>query len=475
MAGGHRLPGHVWAWAFMLFMVVALTSGQASAQSSSSETDLPVSGAKQRLADKQARELELERVRETVEKAKARQEALKQEIAALDGDMTAINRALIETSKRGQELEEQISGIETEMAGLEATKRDIQKSLRSKSGLLSEVLGALQRMGRKPPPAILVTPQDAIASVRSAIVLGAVVPQIRSESDSLLVELQALVATTQKIEDRRSALAVSLNSLAEDETRLTLLIDEKNQLINRSRADLEEERKKADELIAKATSLQDLIDRLESNIASAAEAAKAAREADKRREEREAERLEAARKGLVSGETGQNALQSGAFGPIGDLTRIEPAVAFSKTKGLLPRPASGELLHRFGEKSAVGTPQYNIALATRPNARVRIPADGWVVYAGPFRSYGQVLILNAGDGYHLVLSGLSQINVAAGQFVLAGEPIGRMGATRVASAAVTELGSNKPVLYVEFRKDGKPFDPSPWWSMRSDKGPDNDS
>ncbi len=105
-------------------------------------------------------------------------------------------------------------------------------------------------------------------------------------------------------------------------------------------------------------------------------------------------------------------------------------------------------------------------VATQSAAIVTAPSDGSVLYAGPFRSYGQLLILNAGDGYHVVLAGMSRISVALGQSVLAGEPIGAMGETRLASAS-DEPGENAaPELYVEFRKDGKPVDPAPWWADR---------
>ena len=91
------------------------------------------------------------------------------------------------------------------------------------------------------------------------------------------------------------------------------------------------------------------------------------------------------------------------------------------------------------------------------------PADGWVVYAGPFRSYGQVLILNAGDGYHIVLAGMERIDAALGQFVLSGEPVAVMGATRLASIGDIDHTSAQPILYVEFRKDGNSINSTPWW------------
>jgi septal ring factor EnvC (AmiA/AmiB activator) len=110
-----------------------------------------------------------------------------------------------------------------------------------------------------------------------------------------------------------------------------------------------------------------------------------------------------------------------------------------------------------------------MAIATRAGARVTAPADGWVVYAGEFRSYGQLLILDAGDGYHILLAGLDKIDVEHRQFVLAGEPVGTMGSQRLASAAVPDVTLSQPVLYIEFRKDGTSIDPGPWWTGSQDR------
>ena len=92
------------------------------------------------------------------------------------------------------------------------------------------------------------------------------------------------------------------------------------------------------------------------------------------------------------------------------------------------------------------------------------PSDGWIVYAGNFRSYGQMIILNPGDGYHVVLSGMEKVSVQTGQFVVAGEPLATMGAKRMASAAALALETDRPTLYIEFRKDGKPVDSGPRWT-----------
>jgi septal ring factor EnvC (AmiA/AmiB activator) len=118
----------------------------------------------------------------------------------------------------------------------------------------------------------------------------------------------------------------------------------------------------------------------------------------------------------------------------------------------------------FGEINDLGTRSEGISIAARPGAQVNAPADGWIVYAGPFRSYGQLLIINAGDGYHMLLAGMDRVDVQLGQFVLAGEPVATMASPKIASAGPLDMVSAQPVLYIEFRKDGTPIDPTPWWA-----------
>jgi septal ring factor EnvC (AmiA/AmiB activator) len=117
----------------------------------------------------------------------------------------------------------------------------------------------------------------------------------------------------------------------------------------------------------------------------------------------------------------------------------------------------------------MGGSEKGTSIATRSGAQVTAPSDGWVVYAAPYRSYGQLLILNVGGGYHVLLAGMERITVDPGQFVLTGEPVAVMGSgTQVASVSVagpsSAIGSSQPVLYIEFRKDGTPVDSSPWWA-----------
>jgi septal ring factor EnvC (AmiA/AmiB activator) len=114
-------------------------------------------------------------------------------------------------------------------------------------------------------------------------------------------------------------------------------------------------------------------------------------------------------------------------------------------------PAAGEVVRRFGQTSAAGTAA-GMTIRTRPGAQVLAPSAATISYAGPFRGYGNVLILDVGNDYAVVLTGSSSLLATAGQRVLAGQPVAEMG--RDASSA--------PELYVEVRRSGQPVDPGRW-------------
>src|SRR4029453_5770553 len=156
---------------------------------------------------------------------------------------------------------------------------------------------------------------------------------------------------------------------------------------------------------------------------------------------------EAARQAQAEG-AARRQTRPGAFQ---DKTRATPANALPPAPGLLPLPVNGNKIRDFGGSDGVGGVQKGISLATKPGSQVTTPCDGWVVYAGPFRSYGQLLILNAGGGYHVLIAGMERISVNIGQFVLTGEPVATMGTTSQV-ASILAANASQPVLYVEFRK-----------------------
>lgn len=390
---------------------------------------------------------------------KARQ--LEESIASLNQDTARIKEELIASAQRRKDLEAKINDGQDRLAKLSVREDDVKASLRERRGVLAEVLAALQRMGRNPPPALLVSPEDALASVRSAILLGAVVPGIRAETNKLVTALKELTDLRQAIATEREQLTGMMTASLEEEKRLDLLRAENDKKSSQTTADLEAERKRSEELASKATSLEGLVSSLENEISSVREAKEKAR-----LEEERIARLPRAERDKLEAQT-----EAG----VPDKNRIAPAYPFSSLKGKLAMPVSGDVLRRFGDADGTGHFSKGIVVATGPEALVTSPADGFVVFAGEFRSYGRMIILNAGDGYHLVLTGMDSVRTRQGMFVFSGEPIASMGVKRVASAAALALETDKPTLYIEFRKDGVPVDSQPWWSAKNTGRARNDS
>src|SRR5882757_331228 len=387
------------------------------------------------------REQELEATRAQQKSASELQQKLKAEIAALGQDRSKLNAQLIDIAAQVRGIETRTGDAEARLRPLDSREQQIRGSLDSRRSEIVEVLAALQRAGRRTPPALLVRPEDALQSLRTAILLGSVVPELRGRAEKLAGDLGELVSVRKTITSERDRLAVDRDSLRDDQTRLAALIDERQRKQSAIEKDMEAEGARAIALSQQVDSLQGLIAKMEQDLKSAAQAAATA---------------------SLRGAPG-NLNGKPNVGGLKDSARLSPAIAFASAKGLFALPVNGVKIREFGGSNGSGGVEKGISLSTRAGAQVTTPCDGWVVYAGPFRSYGQLLILNAGGGYHVLIAGMERISVNIGQFVLTGEPVATMGTTsQVASILATT--ASQPVLYVEFRKDGTPIDPGPWWA-----------
>jgi septal ring factor EnvC (AmiA/AmiB activator) len=390
--------------------------------------------ASQAIAD---RDQELAAIRAEQLKSAAEETKLRSEIESIGADRAKLNTRLVETAARVRGFETDIAATEKRLEPLGASEAAIRSSLAGRRAVISEVLASLQRLGRNPPPALLVRPEDALRSVRTAIMLGAVIPEMRQEAENLATDLSDLLKLRRDIATEHERLAQDLSAIGSDRKRLALLIEERQKQQSVAEIALRSEREKSAALAQQAGSLRDLIAKLEQQMDKSTRAARAA---------------------LPGADTNPDLSERK------EAERLGPEIAFASAKGLVPMPVNGVKLRDYGVSDTFGGTEKGVSIATRPSAQVTAPCDGRVAYAGPFRSYGQVLILNAGGGYHVVLMGMDKISVASGQFVLTGEPIGVMGGEARVAAAGAMSGISQPVLYVEFRKDGTPIDPSPWWA-----------
>lgn len=408
---------------------------RAQIQLNSPEQQKGVSAIEQRQRD-------LNAAREQQKRATEQQDKLKAELAAIGQDRGKLNAQLIETAGRVRSVETANADTEKRLTELDAREQGMRVSLQSRRGEIVEVLAALQRAGRRSPPALLVRPEDALQSLRTAMLLGSVVPEIRSRADRLVTDLNELVSLRQTINAEREKLSGEREKLKIEQTRLAALVEERQRQIATVEGNLAAETTRAQTLAKQVDSLQTLITAMEQDGGRAARAAQSAS-------------LQGTPAALANGRPN--------LGALNNPKRMSPAIAFASAKGLFALPVNGGIVRTFGSSDGTGGILKGISLNARAGAQVTTPCDGWVVYAGPFRSYGQLLILNAGGGYHVLIAGMERISVSIGQFVLTGEPVATMG-TSSQVASVLATNANQPVLYVEFRKDGTPIDPSPWWA-----------
>ena len=222
-------------------------------------------------------------------------------------------------------VETKIDDAEERLRTLDAREQQIRGSLDSRRAEITEVLAALQRAGRRTPPALLVRPEDALQSLRAAMLLGSVVPELHARAQKLADDLGELVALRKTISTERDRLAADRDNLRNDQVRLAALIDERQRQQSSIEKDMEAESARAIALSKQVDTLQGLIAKMEQDSKSAAKAAAAAS-------------LQGA-PATINGKPDVGALRNPS--------RTSPAVAFASAKGLFALPVNGARIRRF--------------------------------------------------------------------------------------------------------------------------------
>lgn len=412
MRGPERLAPRSWRLTLGAALLAFLTPLAAQGQA----TKATPSTSKLSEVERQA---EIERERAT--QAEKEAEAARKEVDRLRGELIGAAR--------------QVQTGETALTRLERRKQEIDElmaersaALNERRGRLASLLGALERLANRPPEALLAQPGAPDDTVRAGLLLRSIIPRIEAAAAELRTELEDLASLREEAERNATQLRGATAALQGERQRLEALLGEKARAEQERRKEAQDGAKQAEKLAAQARDLRELIEKLDADRKQREAAAKSNRD-----------------------HPGRATVPPP---PPGHL-----ALAFSGTKGKLPLPARGTVLARFGDTDGQGQPGRGIVVGTGPRAAVVAPHDGQVVYAGEFRGYGLVLILEHGEGYHFLLAGLSRIDCAAGQWVLAGEPVGVMGSA----------GAPSQRLYIELRRQGHPIDPLSWLVPDKDK------
>ena len=388
----------------------------------------------------------LDEIEKSIGVSKDRAEELRREIEEMNGDRSKQNAALIAAGQRVKMAEIEVAAMEERLGDLIASELDVRGRLDGADADIANVLAALERISRNPPPALLVDPNNALASARGAILISAILPQLRTKADAVTADLKKLTEIKAEAMAEEEKLKANFAVLEEEQLRIATLIEARKQGVERMTADLQRQEAEAVALAARATTLKDLVASLKDKAEDVAKATP-----------------------QPTTPAGAPALSSAAIKTaLANTARTEPAVPFPSAHGYLTLPAGGVNVVDFGGSDGFGGIAHGLSMVTRADADVVAPADGWVMYKGPYLNYGQIVIINPGDDYTILLAGLDATNVNIGQFVLMGEPVGKMGSRTIGQAVATGAGNTRPTLYIELRKNNEPIDPTGWWAQ-----PDN--
>jgi len=372
---------------------------------------------------KEAAESNLERLEKEIEAREQRKSELEKAAAKAAEEAEALSRELVDAARDVRLTEESALRLEDRIADLEAETDRKKKQLDARRGELMKLLSALERLSKRPAVFTLIQPKEAVDTARSASLMGKLIPEINTQAATLREELGILASLQEALSQERFSLKNTLAELTRRQLKLGSLLDRRQAEAKRAQTQAGDLATELADFARRAESLRELVDKLEQQAAKLRSVAPAPARPNRLRP--------------------STVPSTGIRRPMVEM------------KGQLPYPVIGTIVSRFGEKDGAAKLK-GIRIRARESAQIVAPYDGQVVFAGPFRDYGQLLIISHGNGYHSLLAGLGNLQSIVGQWVLTGEPVGTMSTARDAGE-----------LYMELRRNGESVDPTPWLSRRT--------
>ena len=409
---------------------------------------------------------DLKQLEIAIESGKVKENSLKRTAAEINAERQILNKQIKIAAKQIQQSEAHLSSSEKKLKTLSVEENLLNQKYVKRKKILATLLSALLRLEKNPPPALLTKPDDASNALRSAIILGKIVPEVKKQSDIIGHDLANLKQIRMELTSQQNELIRNTQALRKQRNVIANLLEQKLTLSSKTQAEIKAEQQKMASLGQKAKNIRDLYRKLEQQkkIERAL--------ADKQALAREAERLReiAAQKKLL--ELAKKEQNNQSVKRIEtNLTQLKKPpsrqkhalVSFANLKRKLPYPAQGHLLKKFGEKDTQGRRTKGLTISTRPFAQITSPATGTILFADYFSNYGHLVIIDVGNNYSILLTGLGKIAVLPKQFVEVGDPIGIMPKTAINLA---QNNANSPILYVEFRRSDKSIDSAAWWRAK---------
>ena len=339
--------------------------------------------------------------------------------AELSGEVQNVQKQMIQIAKTVQEKESDLTRLETRQKQMLERQKELEERLSLTNRQIIQMTTGLQTLAIRPPELALMQVRTPLDTLRSRMLMGYSIPVIQGTNKQVRQDLSELSRLKADLQEQIVRIKSTQSQLSEQSSQMDRLLQQKSLLQAQYQVSQAQSQERVKVLGAQARDLKDLLDRL-----------------DREKKESTRQAVQYLNQNKPSFRQTQVPTGSGAF---------------AKAKGRLPIPVKGTVIRQFGDTMVGGSHAKGITLSARAAAHVIAPFDGTVLFAGPFKNYGQLIILDHGDSYLTLLAGMETINPTVGQSVLAGEPIG-------------QLKSSKPELYLEIRKDGQPIDPTTWFA-----------
>lgn len=380
----------------------------------------------------------LKTYRSKLEQEKKSMEELEKKAEKQNIEIAKIKDSLVESAARMREQEENIRTIELELQTLEARQQLIKTGLQQDHVKLSRLIVALERLRRVPPEAMIARPDAPYETAQSALLMAEIASSIQKEAQALKIKLADLEKIGQEMSARKNALTTESESLNQHHAKIEELVKQRETLYRETHKDIAAKEAEIQRLSLQSKNLEDLVEQLE----------KEKIKQEKQEKEREKIRLESERK-LASLQSQQklNTLKP----PVPALPKKQTASAALPKITNIQLPISGIIRTRYQEKDDLGARSNGLTIEGRPGAMVLAPISGKIQFAGAFKRYGNLIIIEHAKGYHSLVAGMGKISTVVGQTVSSGEPLGMLP---------EPVGSTRPRLYYELRQGGHPVNPS---------------
>ncbi len=396
---------------------------------------------------------ELRALREALAASESRTETFSAQLENLDGEIKAVKRKLVKAAGTLTALDQKLVAVERRLDEIRQVEDDTLADLEKRNADLAVTLSALINLSRQPEGTLIGNPAGLVESLRASSLLQSILPKLKKDADQLSEQLDTLASLrAQYATEREEFNALRDERIAEQEM-LDKLLAEKRRAQERVMAASQTEQKRLEKLTADVKDTTALISRLEEDKARQLAEEKSRLEREIAEKQRQAQKAKAA-EGKAKIDLKPPVIKEAPR----RLASLGATRHFMDAKGMLPLPVGGRIVTNYDESDNVGHKK-GIVIETRPNAAVISPFDGQIAFAGPFRHYGLLLIIDHGDGFHTLLAGMGSIDGTVGQLLLAGEPVGQM----------KNSSKEKPKLYMELRNNGAPIDPMPWLMAENGK------